>query len=427
MNAAKRFPPDLLTATSGPNGLPEPLVALKKAALTQLQTQAMPTRKTEDWRYSAGALQNLERIAFTGQPLTTPAADTRPETQAYYLQVSNGQWQANESRLPPGDVVSICTFTQLNVADAALVAASSLYGRSDLPFATLNTARFEDALFIRFHQNRHLEMPLVIEHRHQGDGASYPKLYVLMEKGAQATLIEEYQGDGQQASLVASVTELDLRAQSQLTFIRLDMAGENTGHAGLTRANLGRDSRLSAHCAGFGGTLRRHDFKIGLSDTGAECELNGVCVALGEQHYDNHTDIEHIASHCNSNENYRCIAGGSARIVFNGRIHIHRHAQKSNGAMNNRNLLLSPEAEIDTKPELEIYADDVKCAHGTTIGQLNEEELFYLLTRGIVRPQAIAMLTLGFVVELVQKIPDERTRALVEARLEAFIEAAQAH
>ena len=130
-----------------------------------------------------------------------------------------------------------------------------------------------------------------------------------------------------------------------------------------------------------------------------------MCVTTGKQHVDSHTCIEHVAPHCTSNENYRCIAGDKSQIVFNGRIHIHPKAQKTLGSMSNKNLLLSSEAEIDAKPELEIYADDVKCAHGTTIGQLDATELYYLQTRGITLDQAKLMLTLGFVLELVRACP----------------------
>ena len=142
----------------------------------------------------------------------------------------------------------------------------------------------------------------------------------------------------------------------------------------------------------------------------------------GKQHYDNHTTIEHVAPHCNSEETYRNIAADESHAIFNGRIHIHKDAQKSNANMSNKNLLLSTGAEIDTKPELEIYADDVKCAHGATIGRLDESALFYLVSRGIDRREANTLLSMAFINELIAQIPVEAVRETVQARLNQFIE-----
>lgn len=200
------------------------------------------------------------------------------------------------------------------------------------------------------------------------------------------------------------------------------MEGENVQHIGATGVLQQRSSRFESHCVGFGGPLRRHDLQVRLEGEGAETKLNGVVVTQGKQHYDNHTSIDHVAAHCNSEETYRNIAADQSHAIFNGRIHIHQDAQKSNADMNNKNLLLSNGAEIDTKPELEIYADDVKCAHGATIGQLDETSVFYLVSRGIGRRQANVLLTMAFINELVQQIPVEAVRETAQARLNDFFE-----
>ena len=200
------------------------------------------------------------------------------------------------------------------------------------------------------------------------------------------------------------------------------MEGENVQHIGATGVLQQRSSRFESHCVGFGGPLRRHDLQVRLEGEGAETKLNGVVVTQGKQHYDNHTSIDHVAAHCNSEETYRNIAADQSHAIFNGRIYIHQDAQKSNADMNNKNLLLSNGAEIDTKPELEIYADDVKCAHGATIGQLDETSVFYLVSRGIGRRQANVLLTMAFINELVQQIPVEAVRETAQARLNDFFE-----
>ena len=224
--------------------------------------------------------------------------------------------------------------------------------------------------------------------------------------------------------MVNTVTEFTLAEGAQVTNVRLNMDGENVQHIGATGVRQQRSSRFESHCVGFGGPLRRHDLQVRLEGEGAACKLNGVVVTQGTQHYDNHTTIEHIAAHCNSEETYRNIAADKSHAVFNGRIHIHPDAQKSNANMNNKNLLLTTGAEIDTKPELEIYADDVKCAHGATIGQLDEESLFYLVSRGISRRDANVLLTMAFINELVAQVPVEAVKETVQARLNQFFDQA---
>jgi Fe-S cluster assembly protein SufD len=199
------------------------------------------------------------------------------------------------------------------------------------------------------------------------------------------------------------------------------MEPESQQHIGMTSVDCLRNSLFTSHCVGFGGKLRRHDLIVKLLGEGANTVMNGICITQAEQHYDNHSIIEHVAPHCDSEQTYRSMAAGESQSVFNGRILIHRNAQKSNANMSNKNLLLSAGAEIDTKPELEIYADDVKCAHGATIGQLDKEALFYLVSRGIDKEEAASMLSLGFINELVQRIPVEALKAIVLERIKLFL------
>ena len=292
------------------------------------------------------------------------------------------------------------------------------------PFTAINAAYLSDGIDISIPKNSKVDKPIQVQFHSEGEGTTAARVFLAAEQGAEATLIEEFSGSTETELLTTSVTDIHLKAQSEIRYIRLNTEQQQISHVGITNVTQQRDSRFKSYCVGLGGTLRRHDLKVKLIEPGAECSLDGVCVTLEKQHYDNHTEIEHISAHCQSEESYRCIAGDQSHIVFNGRIMIHRDAQKTSGAMSNKNLLLSSNAEIDTKPELEIYADDVKCAHGTTIGQLDEEELYYLVTRGISPDNAATMLTLGFVNELVQKIPHDTVREKVEKRLESLIQSA---
>ena len=418
--------PMLSSAFLHPAGesLPEPLLALRKERASALVDMPLPTRKTENWKYSSKYLKLADDMAIslpaegkTGNSLAVPG---------YKVVFINGVMIPEASEYPDLDGIEIMSFNDLanDEAEALSAKLGSTLNHDQVQFARLNGARFEDGLFIRLKPGAVLDQPLFIIHETSADasGSAYPRIYVEAGANSQLTLVEEYTSSGEASALVSTVTEFSLADGANVTSIRLNMEGENVQHIGATGVLQQRSSRFESHCVGFGGPLRRHDLQVRLEGEGAETKLNGVVVTQGKQHYDNHTSIDHVAAHCNSEETYRNIAADQSHAVFNGRIHIHQDAQKSNADMNNKNLLLSNGAEIDTKPELEIYADDVKCAHGATIGQLDETSVFYLVSRGIGRRQANVLLTMAFINELVQQIPVEAVRETAQARLSDFFE-----
>ena len=418
--------PMLSSAFLHPAGesLPEPLLALRKEWASALVDMPLPTRKTENWKYSSKYLKLADDMAIslpaegkTGNSLAVPG---------YKVVFINGVMIPEASEYPDLDGIEILSFNDLanDEAEALSAKLGSTLNHDQVQFARLNGARFEDGLFIRLKPGAVLDQPLFIIHETSADasGSAYPRIYVEAGANSQLTLVEEYTSSGEASALVSTVTEFNLADGANVTSIRLNMEGENVQHIGATGVLQQRSSRFESHCVGFGGPLRRHDLQVRLEGEGAETKLNGVVVTQGKQHYDNHTSIDHVAAHCNSEETYRNIAADQSHAVFNGRIHIHQDAQKSNADMNNKNLLLSNGAEIDTKPELEIYADDVKCAHGATIGQLDETSVFYLVSRGIGRRQANVLLTMAFINELVQQIPVEAVRETAQARLSDFFE-----
>ncbi|ERS00559.1 FeS assembly protein SufD [Marinobacter sp. EN3] len=418
--------PMLSSAFLHPAGesLPEPLLALRKERASALVDMPLPTRKTENWKYSSKYLKLADDMAIslpaegkTGNSLAVPG---------YKVVFINGVMIPEASEYPDLDGIEILSFNDLanDEAEALSAKLGSTLNHDQVQFARLNGARFEDGLFIRLKPGAVLDQPLFIIHETSADasGSAYPRIFVEAGANSQLTLVEEYTSSGEASALVSTVTEFNLADGANVTSIRLNMEGENVQHIGATGVLQQRSSRFESHCVGFGGPLRRHDLQVRLEGEGAETKLNGVVVTQGKQHYDNHTSIDHVAAHCNSEETYRNIAADQSHAVFNGRIHIHQDAQKSNADMNNKNLLLSNGAEIDTKPELEIYADDVKCAHGATIGQLDETSVFYLVSRGIGRRQANVLLTMAFINELVQQIPVEAVRETAQARLSDFFE-----
>lgn len=420
--------PTLSTAFLHPAGqaLPEPLLALRKRRGAALVDMPLPTRKTENWKYSSKYLKLTDEMAIslptagkTGSALAVPG---------FKVVFINGVMMPEASEYPDLNDILIQRFGDLSDSEASELAErlDSTLDSKAVQLAGLNSARFEDGLVIRLKPDAVLDQPLFVIHEVTADasGSAFPRIFVDAGRNSQITLVEEYISSGEEPVLVNSVTEFALAEGANVTNVRLNMGGENIQHVGATGVLQQRSSRFESHCVGFGGPLRRHDLQVRLEGEGAECKLNGVVVTQGAQHYDNHTTIEHVAAHCDSEETYRNIAADKSHAVFNGRIHIHQDAQKSNANMNNKNLLLSTGAEIDTKPELEIYADDVKCAHGATIGQLDEESLFYLVSRGIGRREANVLLTMAFINELMVQIPVEAVRDTVQARLNQFFDQA---
>lgn len=421
MKAAPTLPTAFLPF--GGEQLPKALREVRAARGRALHDMPLPTRKTENWKYSSRYLSFDDALAPT---LVTSDSDEKRTVSGYRIVIRNGRVDRASSDLPDTDGLRITPFTALDETRAQKLAErlDHALDSETTQLARLNTARLEDGILVEVAAHTVVDKPIYVElmtdaHR---SGSTYPRVVIEAGAHSQLTLVEQYDASGPEACLVNAVTEAELGESANLTYIRLTLEPEAVRHVGATGVRLAASSRFESHCIGFGGTLRRHDLQIRLEGEGAECLLNGVAVTQNNQHYDNHTVLEHIAPHCNSEENYRCMAADKSHNIFSGRIHIHRHAQKSNAQMNNKNLLLSTEAEIDTKPELEIYADDVKCAHGATVGQLDEEALFYLVSRGIERSQATTLLSMGFINEIVAQIPLEDVRERVDERLAGFFQ-----
>ncbi len=311
--------------------------------------------------------------------------------------------------LPPG--VSLVRF-----ADAADEQASRIASRlgaalaSDRHlFAHLNDANLSDGLYLELEDNAELSEPLHIVHlssRREPAFTVNQRLLVVLGQNASANVIEHFGGSAK-AAFTNGITELLLGPGARLKHFRLHLEEGGAMHIGGVHARLERDSLLEGFHLALGSDLKRIDIAVEHAGPGAHCELNGIYLLRGSEQVDYHSCIEHAVPRCTSDEVFRGIIGDEARAVFNGRIHIHPDAQKTRAELSNRNLLTSASAEIYTKPELEIYADDVQCAHGATVAQLDAGMMHYLRTRGIGRREAEVMLSYGFINELVETLDNE--------------------
>jgi Fe-S cluster assembly protein SufD len=272
-------------------------------------------------------------------------------------------------------------------------------------FDALNLAFTVDGAVVRLPKGTVLDRPIYLifistDDRH----AIYPRNVIVAEEGAQATVVEHYCGVNGAAYFTNAVTRIVARENSAISHYKLQQEGENAYHIANTETRQHRDSRFTSHSLALGAMLSRNEIATRFEGQGAETTFNGLYVAGAQQHMDHHTRIDHAQPHCVSREFYRGVLNDHARAVFNGKVIVREGAQKTDAQQANHNLLLSKEAEVYTRPQLEIYADDVKCAHGATVGQLDEEMMFYLRSRGLRQDLAKAILTYAFAHDIIGRI-----------------------
>jgi Fe-S cluster assembly protein SufD len=380
----------------------------REAGRARWMASSKPTRRTEAWKYTS--LRRLEQTFAAPEP-TAPETGDLPDFGGQRVIFVDGflQGRLDQVSLPPG--VSLVRFADADAAQAERIAArigSAVASEKHL-FANLNDATLADGLFLEVAADAQLLEPLHIVYlssRREPAFTVNQRLLVALGANARANVIEHF-GGAAAAAFTNGITELLLGPGAHLQHSRLHLEEGGAMHIGGVHARLDRDSRLDGFHLALGSDLKRVDIAVEHAGPGAHCELNGIYLLRGSEHVDYHSCIEHAVPNCSTDEVFRGIIGGEARAVFNGRIHIHPDAQKTRAELSNRNLLTSNSAEINTKPELEIYADDVQCAHGATVAQLDPGMLHYLRTRGVGREEAEVMLSYGFINELVEALDND--------------------
>ena len=392
------------------------LAGLKRNGRAIWSSSAMPTRKTEAWKYTS--VRALERGDFTAQPAQ---ADMQADLSRHFridgldgatIVFVNGAYSAALSTATMPEGVEMVRFSEADAAQASEICRH--LGKVADPeshlFAALNDNWANDGVFIRVRKHAEVASALQVVWLTlpQSEGfAVSQRLLVVMEAGSRATLIEQFvSDDASQNAFTNGTTELVVGDDASLRHYRLHLEEAHALHIGGVHVDLARGASLDSFHLALGGALKRIDLVVNHRGEGADCNINGIYLPRHDQLVDYHTNVQHWVPRCTTNEVFRGIIADSAKAVFNGRIHIHPDAQKTRAELSNRNLLTSDKAEVDTKPELEIYADDVQCAHGATVAQLEEEALFYLTSRGISRREAQVMLSFGFINELVDKVRD---------------------
>jgi Fe-S cluster assembly protein SufD len=292
-------------------------------------------------------------------------------------------------------------------------------------FAALSNAWLADGVLVQVGKGKTLEKPVYILNISTPEtqpAVSNQRVLLVLEEGSRAEVIEHYvSSTDSQNGFVNCLTEAVVGANAQLQHYRINLEQEDLLHVGGVHVELQRDARFHGFTLAQGSRLKRIDYQVNHRGPGAHLELHGVYLPRNKQLIDYHTNVEHCVPHCTTNEVFRGIIGDSAKAVFNGRIHIHPQAQKTLAELSNKNLLTSRNAEVYTKPELEIYADDVRCAHGATITQLDQTSLFYLQSRGLSHAEAMSMLSFGFINELLNQVPEPAVQAYLRPRIAALL------
>ncbi len=391
---------------------------LRERAWSALQTGGFDVRGREEWKYT-----DLTAVV-NGKYRVGAAAESRVKheftsvhDEAIRLVFINGVLNAELSSMDdlPGGLV-----LHSLAGEAGGVDLGSIADPVDAPLTALNTAAWTDGMRLVVPAGVHLARPIELYMRVDATASERlvaPRHWICLEEGATATVIEFYDGTDDAASLVAPVTEVDCAADAVLHHWKVMRENTSTRHYGSTHVRQAANSRYESREFAFGGANVRREVHVDLAGEGAHCDVNSLVMAAGNERMDNRTRIDHRVPNCTTDELYKGIYAGKSRGIFDGLIHVHRDAQQTAAFQTNRNLLLSDDSRVSSIPRLEIYADDVKCSHGSTTGQLDDDQVFFLRSRGFAADHARVMLAQAFGSEVVEGVNSSRLREILNREI----------
>jgi len=402
---------------------PPSLHRVCRAALDRFGELGFPTTRLEDWRFTNVA--PIAQTSFVAAPNGGSSASTAPEAlgrdalkeaERSHLVFVNGRYApalSQAPRLPDGLMIGSLAAVLEQTPDLVEPHLARHARYDDNAFVALNTAFLEDGAFVCIPDGVIVDDPirLLFVSTVNGEATiSHPRNLIVAGSNSRAVIAESYLGAENGVYFTNAVTEMVAGTSAIIEHCKVQREREEAFHVATLAVHQGRDSKVSLHSISLGGSLVRNDVSTRLGGEGADCVLNGLYMVGGRQHVDNQTMINHVTPHSSSLENYRGVVDGRAHAVFSGRIDVQPGAQKIVARQSNKNLLLSEDAVVNTKPHLRIYADDVKCFHGATVGMLDEDALFYLRSRGMTAEMARDLLVYGFVGEVLGAIGVRRLR-----------------
>lgn len=402
----------------------QPIHQIRKSAIADFKELSLPTSADEAWK-----TVNTSALTQTDFSLPLPyktGSISQDELHPYLLADTiqlvfvNGHFAADLSdlsNLPDGVLVSNLADSFNNNANHLNDLLGSFVGPEQRTFTALNTAFLQDGAYIHISKNTVCKRPihlLFFTKPTETPIVSHVRNLIVAEDNSEVSIIETYAGTTDQTYLTNSVTEFVAGDNTHIDHYKLELETYHGVHVSNQHAKIGRSSNVTSHGFSIGGSFVRNDVSAHLAGEGCEATINGLYLLEGNQHIDNYTLLEHAEPNCPSHELYKGILGDQSRAIFRGKIHVHQKAQKTDAYQQNENILLSDNARVNTKPQLEIYADDVKCSHGATIGQLNEDALFYLQARGISKTESKSMLLKAFADDIANRIKIDTLRQHVE-------------
>jgi len=360
----------------------------------EFQRTGIPTSKEEFWKYTDPSIVKNSEFSL-GIP-------NNIENNDFDIVIVNSKVIKHNNSIK---------VTDIQTGLEKKIIGKNNFNKTNNPFINLNNAFLKEGCIINFENNSEKEIKILnIVDNAKSEQIIHPRIVVTAGKNSNITILEEVRFLGEMKNLVNSVTNFYLEEGANVEHVMIDDYSKNTYQISNILVKQKKDSNFSSYNYSNAKKLARKDFIVELKGRGSHCDLRGVYLADNDNHIDHHTIIEHEKEHCTSNELYKGILSGKSTGVFNGRIHVHDDAQKTDAIQSNQNLLLSDNAIIHTKPELEIYADDVKCTHGATVGQLDEKGIFYLRARGIKRKDAQKMMMRAYVGEVLSGIKNDKTK-----------------
>ena len=386
---------------------------MRASAVERAGTLKVPTTRDEEWRFTD--ISPLAKLSF--QPVREISPLQREDIERFYLDEAFTTLVFVDGHYMPG------LSTESKGSGAGLIVtnlrhALTQYAKEIEPhlgqyadfhdnlFAALNTAFLHDGAMIIAPRNSAVERPVhLLFISTQAESANHPRCLLIAGPGSAVTFVEDYVTLQEGEYVTNAVTEIAIEDNAQVSHTRIQRDSTQAFHVANCAVRLGRSSRYQSVSATFGGRISRYDLNVLIAAEGAECHVDGLALIKGRQLADTHTSIDHAKPDGTSRQLHKCIIDGAAHAVFNGKIMVRPGAQRTDSSQSSRNLLLNPRAHIDTKPQLEIFADDVKCAHGATVGQLDAAELFYLKSRGLSELAARNLLTYAFGAEVIDRIP----------------------
>ena len=392
--------------------IPAWLVTLREKAADSFEQLEFPTTRVEAWKYTniAPLLKLQYRDALEADKQLVAADNlvlTFEESRRSRLVFINGLFAralSDISALPEGIIVGNLADVQSEAIREHLGTQADYRGQV---FTALNTASVNDGAFVYLPAGKVVEPPIHLRFVSTAAGGpviSHPRALIVAGRGAMATIIESYVAATEADYFTNSVTEIIVQQGAAIEHYRLQDESEQAFHIGTTQVSQERDSNYASYALALGAAISRHDLNVTLTGEHTETTLNGLYVVTGNQLADTHLTLDHAKPHGTSQQLYKGILDDKARAIFNGKVLVREGALLTDARQLNKNLLLSNDAHVDTKPELEIFADDVKCAHGATVGQLEDDEVFYLLSRGLKPETARALLTYGFAEDIISRI-----------------------